>query len=81
MSRAKRSADADGGLDGTELAAATVASHTSRFLVEGNAAGGGSLAININLDLVGLKGDRADELSRSLLGKGEGTSRLDVSAK
>lgn len=73
-----RSTVADGGLDSTELAAAAVALDASALLVEGNAAGGGGLAININLDLVGLKGHGAGKLSGSLLGKGEGTGRLDV---
>lgn len=73
-----RSTVADGGLDSTELATAAVALYASALLVEGNAAGRGGLAININLDLVGLKGHGADELGGSLLGKGEGTGRLDV---
>lgn len=73
-----RSTVADGRLHSTELATAAVALYSSALLVEGDSAGRGSLAININLDLVGLKGHGADELGGSLLGKGEGTGRLDI---
>ena len=46
--------------------------------MEGNAAGRGILAIDFNLNLIGLEWHRADEFVGFLLGKGEGTNRLDV---
>lgn len=46
--------------------------------MEGNAAGRGVLAVNLNLNLVGLEWHRADEFVGFLLGKGESTNGLDV---
>lgn len=46
--------------------------------MEGNAAGRGVLAVDFNLNLVGLKWHRANKLVGFLLGKGESTSRLNV---